>query len=191
MKRLASRASSPSAAISFLLSGRRTLFLLTISTTFSLTSCIFDSPGDNFYRTLWVSEEQPFSDDSESVAEWIGTAGGGSGTSGATSGDGDDNAARTQGDILNGKITIEFLCGGNISVRAAGAVGSFGTYEPHGSTAYFANLRLTYYDGNIPIAIILEEAHRTDDILLISWHYEGTGTSYTTGLSRRSSYDQP
>lgn len=189
MKRLTSRADSPSASYHRCRSHRSALILLIIA-SFGLTSCIFDSPGDAFYRTLWLSDEQPFSDDSEGVAEWIGAAGGGSGTSGATSSDGDDNAVRTRGDILNGKITIEFLCGSNISVRAAGAVGSFGTYEPHGSTAYFANLRLTYYDGNTPIVIVLEEAHRTKDLLLISWHFDDSGVSHTTRLARKSSYDQ-
>ena len=158
-----------------------------------LSSCIYDSPNDNFYRTLWVSEEAPFSE--------IGQA-------------------------TEGRITLEFLCGGSISVTATGATGSYGTYQPYGNTAYFAGLTLTYYgDGasiittyrvaeydessknmivpesgsdssdsmatyaSDPAMLIIEEAHRTDDILLVSWHREGSPTSYSTRFVRRSSYE--
>ena len=146
----------------------------------TLSSCIYDSPNDNFYRTLWVSEEPPFSE---------------------------------LGQSSDGRITIEFLCGGSISVTATGAAGSYGTYQPYGNTAYFAGLTLTYYgDGaaiistyreakegdrndtksatdNDTAKIVMEEAHRTGDILLVSWHIEGSPTSYSTRFSRRSSYE--
>ena len=143
-----------------------------------LSSCIYDSPNDNFYRTLWVSEEAPFSE---------------------------------LGQTSDGRITIEFLCGGSISVTATGAAGSYGTYQTFGNTAYFAGLTLTYYGDQAAIIstyreaeddegtkatyasdlaiLIIEEAHRTDDILLVSWHREGSPTSYSTRFSRRSSYE--
>ena len=143
-----------------------------------LSSCIYDSPNDNFYRTLWVSEEAPFSE---------------------------------IGHTTEGRITLEFLCGGSISVTATGATGSYGTYQPYGNTAYFAGLTLTYYgDGasiistyreakydesskatyaSDPAMLIIEEAHRTGDILLVSWHREGSPTSYSTRFVRRSSYE--
>ena len=144
----------------------------------TLSSCIYDSPNDNFYRTLWVSEELPFSE---------------------------------LGELSDGRITIEFLCGGSISVTAAGAAGSYGTYQPYGNTAYFAGLTLTYYGDQAAIIstyreaeddegtkatyasdlaiLIIEEAHRTDDILLVSWHREGSPTSYSTRFIRHSSYE--
>ena len=177
----------------------------------ALSSCIYDSVNDNFYRTLWVSEEPPFSEASRSA---------------------------------DGRITIEFLCGGSISVTATCAAGSYGTYQTYGNTAYFADLTLTYYgdgaaiistyreaeesdtvivkddvvswdDNPVPeygetsgdnangsgsddgwrafdndsAQIIIEEAHRTGDILLVSWHREGSPTSYSTRFIRRSSYE--
>ena len=145
-----------------------------------LSSCIYDSPNDNFYRTLWVSEEAPFSE---------------------------------LGQTSDGRITIEFLCGGSISVTATGAAGSYGTYQTFGNTAYFVGLTLTCYGHGAEIIstyreakegdsndtksatdndtakIVMEEAHRTGDILLVSWHIEGSPTSYSTRFSRRSSYE--
>lgn len=172
MKRLTFRTASPAVANHSYHSHRPVLSLLII-VSFGLTSCIFDSPGDAFYRTLWLSEEKPFSMSVAALNNGYDTAGGSpSGTS------------------TSGNVILEFLCGESISVRASDAVGSYGTYEPHGTTAYFANLRLTYYTDSIPTVIVLEEAHRTDDLLLISWHYEGSSTSYTTRLVRKSSYDQ-
>lgn len=40
---------------------KRTFFLcgLTLLMIFAATSCIFDAPGDKFYRTLWKSEQSP------------------------------------------------------------------------------------------------------------------------------------
>ena len=145
-----------------------------------LSSCIYDSPNDNFYRTLWVSEEAPFSE---------------------------------LGQTSYGRITIEFLCGGSISVTATGAAGSYGTYQTFGNTAYFVGLTLTCYGHGAEIIstyreakegdsndtksatdndtakIVMEEAHRTGDILLVSWHIEGSPTSYSTRFVRRSSYE--
>lgn len=39
---------------------KRTFFLcgLTFLLLFAATSCIFDAPGDKFYRTLWKSDEE-------------------------------------------------------------------------------------------------------------------------------------
>lgn len=93
------------------------------------------------------------------------------------------------GNGTDGKITIEFLCGNTVRVTATGATGTYGTYDTHGLTAYFSALRLTYIIGEIPVTVVFEEAHRTDDMLLVSWHYEGSGISYTTRLVRRSLYE--
>lgn len=115
------------------------------------TSCIYDAPGDKFYRTLWVSEEASC-----------------------------------------GKLTIEFLCGGSISATSTGAVGSYGTYTSDDHTAHFSNLRLRYYPegpDNAPVVIILEEAHRTGDALVVIWHHSDSTTSYTTRLVRKGSYE--
>ena len=120
-----------------------------IATILLSASCIYDSPDDRFYRTLWVSEEPPFSNSTAEMTD---------------SNESDGNA---------GKLTIEFLCGSTVSVTATGAVGTLGTYETYGETAYFENLRLSYQSGvrgTVPVVIVLEEAHRTDDLMLISWH---------------------
>ena len=191
MKRLTSRADSPSVAPSHLFPRRSIIRLLTIGivlsfTSQTITSCIFDSPNDRFYRTLWVSGEAPFSNPVE-------TAFFGDEDSHGPDFSGSDGGSGFSSDPLTrGALTIEFLCGSNVRVTATGAVGSYGTYDHHGTTAYFSGLHLTYHSG-IPdttaAVIILEEAHRTDDLLLINWHYSGSAVSYTTRLLRKSSYE--
>ena len=135
----------------------------------SATSCIYDSPDcDHFFRTLWTSSEAPFEN-----------------------------------------LTIEFLCGGNISAKADNAAGSYGSYQPSGETAWFTGLHLILDNSPASDAIaydssqteeqdrtettregliIIEEAHRTNDILLISWHYSGSSVTHSTRLHRLSSY---
>ena len=132
-----------------------------------LTSCIYDAPGDRFYRTLWTSSEATFYTAGTNDGTDIGTAAG----------------------ITPHGLTLEFLCGGSVCVYSTGAVGSYGTYDTHGTTAYFTDLRLTYHNNGTPTVIIIEEAHRTDDLLLISWHYSDSATSYSTRMVRKSSYD--
>ena len=86
-------------------------------------------------------------------------------------------------------LTVEFLCGGSVSAIAPHAIGSYGTYDTQGNTAYFIDLRLSNYHDSAPQTIILEEAHRTDDLLLLSWHFAGSSVSYTTRMVRKGSYD--
>lgn len=86
------------------------------------------------------------------------------------------------------ELTIEFLCNGNITAQADNAAGSYGTYEAHDFTASFTGLHLTLAQGNV----IIEEAHRNDDLLQIIWHYEESDTTYATEMVRLSSYkDKP
>ena len=148
-----------------------------------LTSCIYDAPGDRFYRTLWTSSEATFYTAGTNDATDIGTD---IATEVSTAGDTDIGTAAG---ITPHRLTLEFLCGGSVCVYATGAVGSYGTYDTHGTTAYFTDLRLTYHNNDTPTVIIIEEAHRTDDLLLISWHYSGSATSYSTRMVRKSSYD--
>ena len=138
----------------------------------TLSSCIYDSPNDRFYRTLWISEESPFNN-----AEAVATYG-----------------LEEGGNYLSngGRLTLEFLCDGNITVTATGAVGSYGSYDPYGATANFASLELSYYINGSDtdrIVIVLEEAHRTNDLLLLSWHFADSPVSYTTRMVRKGSYD--
>ncbi|MBE6250695.1 MAG: hypothetical protein E7111_03490 [Bacteroidales bacterium] len=153
-----------------------------VATILLFASCIYDAPDDRFYRTLWVSEEPPFGD---AMATY------GVGVSG-NAGDNSDDTVGGNDVASAGRLTIEFLCGGTVSVTATGAVGTIGTYDTYGETAYFASLRLNYQSGvrgTDPVVIILEEAHRTDDLLLLSWHYSGSPVSYTTRLVRKGSYE--
>lgn len=151
MKRLTPHADSP-------LRTRRPFPMLALLVLLPFVSCIYDAPGDRFYRTLWQSEEQPFR-----------------------------SSASVEADALK-DLTLEFLCGNSVCVKATGAAGSYGTYDSHDLTAYFHKLRLSFVSGDSPATIVLEEAHRTDDLLLVSWHYSGSAVSYTTRLVRRSSY---
>ena len=86
-------------------------------------------------------------------------------------------------------LTVEFLCGGSVCTIAPHAIGSYGTYDTQGNTAYFIDLRLSNYSDSAPRTIILEKAHRSNDQLLLSWHYSDSPVSYTTHLVRKGSYD--
>ena len=131
-----------------------------------LSSCIFDSANDKFYRTLWVSEKTAFSETGQAV----------------------ESASETEaGSSTSGRITLEFLCGGSIRVTANGAAGTYGTYQSYGNTAHFVGLTLVYLGDSA--TIIIEEAHRKGDLLLVSWHREGSHTSYSTRFVRSSSYE--
>lgn len=192
-----------------------------------MSSCIYESAKDNFYRTLWVSEEAPFCEIGQLIE-----------------GSAEDESSNKEqlGGATSGRITLEFLCGENICVTATGAAGSYGTYQTFDDTAYFVGLTLTYYGdaaaiiatyrksekGDIAMVsddvvswedyavsehseasgddtsdsddvrkafnnesarIIIEEAHRTGDLLLVSWHRDGSTTSYSTRFVRRNSYE--
>ena len=205
-----------------------------------LTACIYEAPGDRFYRTLWTSAEtaapyglSPSSLDNSNnvppipeslasgdtafngasdtdIASGIDdcTEGGNEGRSsdgpdgiepsgegGSTVSDGIDNEMTSsdgpdgdKNDFAIGGLTIEFLCGNSVRASAPGYAGSYGTYTFHDNTARFENLSLSSCINGSPIVIIIEEAHRTDDLLLITWHLSGSETSHSMTLRRRSSY---
>lgn len=99
----------------------------TMAALFFTTSCIFDAPDDQFYRTLWTTDETP----------------------------------------LEG-LMIEFKCEGYISASTeTDSCGLLGTYHPNGATACFSNLNV-YFDT---YTIAIDEAQRSKDIMLISWHF--------------------
>lgn len=145
---------------------KKSVFWLIIFGQLLLCSCIYDRPkGDEFYRTLWTSEEAPL-----------------------------------------GPVALEFLCDGHVCITSKNGIGSYGKYETFGQTAYFISLRMQYdmvkLEGlsedtldTLPtnssgrLTIVIEEAHRTDDLLLLSWHFADSGISYSTRLVRLSSYE--
>jgi len=102
-----------------------------------------------------------------------------------TSSDGPDG---DKNDFAIGGLTIEFLCGNSVKASAPGYAGSYGTYTFHDNTARFENLSLSSCINGSPIVIIIEEAHRTDDLLLIIWHHSDSEISHNMTLRRRSSY---
>lgn len=160
---------------SFLIPQTALAFL--IASNFFLTSCIYERPrGDNFYRTLWES------DDSYSDITDDGTSG--MSYNGAPGSSDYDVSGISNGDNMPPGLTIEFLCGGNISAKADGAVGSFGTYEADGMTATFLDLTLQFKGTSI----ILEEGYKDKDTMTVRWHYEGSLESHTTIMHRLSEY---
>ena len=207
----------------------QTALAFLIASNFFLTSCIYERPrGDNFYRTLWESDDSysDITDDGTSgisdsdVSETSGNStsdisdkgtsektsdatidstvdevvnGAAEGTAEKTSegsviGSVDDNTGSISAITADRKIlpdlTIEFLCGGNISAKADGAVGSFGTYEADGMTATFLDLTLQFKGATI----ILEEGYKDKDTMTVRWHYEGSLESHTTIMHRLSEY---
>lgn len=116
---------------------------------FLLTSCIYESAGDKFYRTLWESAEVP-----ENV---LGET---SNTDGAIS-----ETAQVKSSWMKG-LTLEFLCGQSISLKSSGSpLLHFGTYESNHFTATFHGLTLKT-DG---LTITFIDATREGDTLYLRW----------------------
>ena len=151
-----------------------------------VSSCIYDAPGDKFYRTLWVSDESVMAIGPDEDLGIISAPDSGY-SSGSVQGLISDISA-SQLPIIS-DFTIEFLCDGIVSIRAKGTAGSYGSYEPQGNTAYFAGLHLTLRTSGFPTTIIIEQATRHNDLLEINWHLSGSSTSHLTTLSRKSSYN--
>lgn len=84
-----------------------------------------------------------------------------------------------------GKITLEFLCGNQISVLSPDAAGAFGTYESNGSQAWFEGLTLTY-DG---LLVTLLSARRNGDTLILTWSSDLSTAPSTTSMHRLSAYE--
>ena len=137
----------------------------------TLSSCIYDSPNDRFYRTLWISEESPFNN-----AEAVATYG-----------------LEESGNYLSngGRLTLEFLCGEGVSVRTTSASrqsagpSAFGTYSFDGPTAVLNNLKIEYSNGTITFL----EAHRNGDTLFLLWRVESMLYLFTTAMRRLSEYE--
>lgn len=130
---------------------RRLAILPIMAAALALTSCIYDStPGDEFYRTLWKSDEVPL------------------------------------GPFDASELTIEFLCGEGVSVKATAASTdkagpyAFGTYSFDGATAVLNNLKIEYSDRTITFL----EAHRNGDTLFLLWRVEDMLYPFTTACKR-------
>ena len=178
MKRLTSRTDSPSVA-NHNCQSRCIVLSLLIIVSFGLTSCIYEAPGDRFYRTLWKATD--ISSTNHHGTDYIA--------------DNDfeylsDTACLTdiadRNDAMHNELsglTIEFLCNSSVRISASGFAGSYGTYTASGSTAYFENLQLSNYQNGSPTIIIIENAYRTHETLTANWHYSGSDTSYTLELT--------
>jgi len=73
-------------------------------------------------------------------------------------------------------MTLEFLCNGDISVKAENADHEgYGTYESSGTTAVFNDLSL-FFDGK---RLDFKDAYRNKDILFLSL-YESASSELLT-----------
>lgn len=91
-------------------------FIAILAIGLSVSSCIYERPcGDEFYRTLWTTDEP-----------------------------GDEPTYESADEAVIEGLTVEFLCDGGVSVKPAAAAGSIGTYSFDGHTATFHNLSLRY-----------------------------------------------
>lgn len=116
-----------------------------VITAIMATSCIFDAPGDRFYRTLWKSHE----------------------------------------DTL-GKITLDFLCDGAISIKSTSArFDDYGTYQSDGLTAAINDLSLTIDD----IIYEFKEAHRNGDTLFLTIYNPADNETFVIRMFRLSAYE--
>ena len=131
------------------------------------TSCIYDAPGDKFYRTLWYSEEIP-----------LGPF---------------DVTSLTMEFLCNECISIQTTNEHNSSGESLTATDSksapelttiYGRYEPDGGTAVLVDLQIRLQNVNITFI----EAHRSGDTLFLLWRIEDSLYPFTTALHRLSAY---
>lgn len=136
------------------------------------TSCIFDAPGDDFYRTLWKSEEVSRGPIEVSSISLEFQCNGGALI----------NLISFSDESLD---SIESPDSGQ-SVQAAKITRTItGTYFPDGSRVVFDRLS-TVVQGN---EVTFTEAHRSGDTLFLLWNIENSEAQFTTVLHRKSSYD--
>lgn len=144
------------------------------------TSCIFDSPcGDEFYRTLWKSDEiplEPFNVSSMTL-EFL------------------CNECVVIKTIGNGHESIATDQTGTSSKNESSRT-IYGTYAFDGMTATFNDLTLylnmTDTEGEtIPgdYTVTFLEAHRNGDTLFLLWRVENMLHPFTTALHRLSAYE--
>ena len=115
-----------------------------------LESCIFDAPGDKFYRTLWECAEVPM------------------------------------GPFDVNELTLEFLCGNAISIKADPSPGIvYGTYETDGETAIFHDLEFEIKG----LTVTFVDAMWTGQTLFLRWRVENSVYPFTTSMHRLSSYN--
>lgn len=147
----------------------------------AFTSCIYDStPGDEFYRTLWKSDEVPL---------------------------GPFDASSLTLEFLCGEgVSIKTTAA---SADTAGP-SAFGTYSFDGATAVFDKLEIKYGSDSIrtgteglegtdgygssdgsdkDITITFLEAHRNGDTLFLLWRVEDMLYPFTTAMRRLSEYE--
>ena len=85
-----------------------------------------------------------------------------------------------------GEITLDFLCGNQISIKASNAIfDDYGTYSADGDTATFQDLFLIVDDQSY----IIEQAIRDGDELFLSWHKANTRTLTVTLMHRLCAYE--
>ena len=132
---------------------------------FFLTSCIYDSAGDKFYRTLWEAEKSSVNARSDSPDENSWAAG----------------------------MTVEFLCSQSISIKTSNSpLINFGTYESHQLTAIFHDLTLEIDDQIITFIDAIREGDTLFLRWVTTWDkHKNPGSAldiHTTILSRLSTY---
>ena len=140
------------------------VWLLTFSQIL-ICSCIYDSPkGDEFFRTLWTSEEAPLG---TITLEFL--------CEGNISIKGDE-AVGSYGTYQTDGMTALFS-----SLKLQ--------YDPEKFEEFDQEaLNSISTDPTGMVTIFIEEGHRTEDQLSINWHFSGSDASYTTTMARQSSY---
>lgn len=120
------------------------LALLLAAMSLYLSSCIYDAPGDKFYRTLWTAQEE-----------------------------------------ILGKITLDFLCDGNVCIKAQNSgFDDYGTYQSDGLYATLTDLSLTIGDRTLNIL----EAHRNGDNLTLTCLFSNSQSPLIIPMTRLSAY---
>ena len=85
-----------------------------------------------------------------------------------------------------GKITLDFLCDGAISIKSTSArFDDYGTYQSDGLTAAINDLSLTIDD----IIYEFKEAHRNGDTLFLTIYNPADNETFVLRMFRLSAYE--
>ena len=155
------------------------LFPLILAASMASTSCIFDSPqGDDFYRTLWESDEVPLGPFKVSTM-----------TLEFLCNDGvsiclDDDFAvfgtyeSNSGTATFANLEVLFENDGNLKDAGKGVAGKEGIGDD-GSDA----------GQNLDITVTFIEAHRNGNTLFLLWRVQNAVYPFTTALHRVTEQD--
>ena len=135
------------------------LVYMLIGTAMTFVSCIYDAPGDRFFRTLWKTTDGPLG---ELTVDFLC-----------------DQQVSAQSDQASGNF------GTYSSLDYVAELQGLRLIYDHLTFSEGSLKDRTYSD----VAVFLTDASREGDLLILTWYTELSDERYTTILHRLSSYE--